>query len=45
MLVEIPMQRPAGDTVYPPIENHSNYTKEPLYRTATHELEGCAARR
>lgn len=44
MLVEIPMRRPPGDTVYPPIENHSNYTKEPLYKTALETLEGCAAR-
>jgi hypothetical protein len=45
LLVAIPMQRPPGDTVYPPIENHSNYTKEPLYKTALDTLEGCAARR
>ena len=43
MLVEIPMLRPPGDTVYPPIENHSNYTKEPRYKTALEALESCAA--
>jgi len=37
------MQRPPGDTVYPPIENHSNYTKEPRYKTALETLESCAA--
>jgi hypothetical protein len=44
VLVEIPLRRPPGDTVYPPIENHSNYPKEPLYQTALDTLERCAAR-
>jgi len=39
VLVEIPMRRRPGDTVYPPIEAHSNYTQEPDYTDALRELD------
>jgi hypothetical protein len=38
-LVETSLRRPPGDTVYPPIENHSNYTTEPSFMAALEQLE------